>query len=176
MEMMIKELKNPITEKYLAFKNLVFDNNFSWYTNTSTLKEYGTIFYGHSLLERPCMDGFSVSRIRSDYFDDVLEILVEIAKYNNLHIHYFLRMHVNATHNYGGGFACDPHYDHIFPHKNLLIYLNQASGPTVVIDSENRTEEYFHPKEDAIITFEGKHYQYQPNVGERRIVLVATYV
>ena len=116
------------------------------------------------------------SEIVSNYFDQAYRILLEILKYNDLHINYFLRINANITHNYGSGIACSPHYDHDFPHKNLLIYLNQASGPTVVINNENKTEEYFHPKEDAIITFEGKHYHYQPNVGERRIVLVATYL
>jgi hypothetical protein len=173
--MLIQELKNPITENYITLKNSILSESFPWYSKITTRESQGTTFYSHMFLKRPSEKN-PFSEIVSNYFDQAYRILLEILKYNNLHINYFLRINANITHNYGSGIACSPHYDHDFPHKNLLIYLNQASGPTVVINPENKTEEYFHPKEDAIITFEGKHYHYQPDVGERRIVLVATYL
>jgi hypothetical protein len=174
---MIKELKNPVTEKYINFKNLIFSGEFPWYIKTTTsFGPNGKNYYSHSFLQRPSESGFSISKITSNFFDDALETLSEIAIYNNLYVNYFLRINANTNYNQGGSFACDPHYDHAFPHKNLLIYLSQSSGATVVIDPQSKIEEYFHPREDAIITFEGEHYHYQPNIGEKRVVLVATYV
>jgi hypothetical protein len=173
--MIIRELKNPLTEEYSNLKNIIFEGNFPWYMDTTTGDNLGKYFFGHKILNRPSKE-FPASSITSDHFGISIQVLNQIAQFNNLNVNLFLRIHVNLNVSHGGGLACSPHHDHDFPHKNLLIYLNQASGPTVVINSENNSEEYFHPKEDVIITFEGKHYHYQPNVGEKRIVLVATYI
>ena len=54
--------------------------------------------------------------------------------------------------------------------ENLLIYLTNAGGKTVVGD------EYHDPREDDVITFGGdEHYHYTPEK-ERRIVIVATFI
>ena len=69
-----------------------------------------------------------------------------------------------------------PHIDHSFPHKNLIIYLNDpAGGDTVLVDKDYKEIDRHHPKEDDIISFEGIHYQKMPKEG-RRIVLVVTYI
>ena len=173
--MTIKELKNPLTQEYLSLKKIIISFEIPWQYAISTSGDQGKFYFSHRILTRPT-EQLLAPNITSNYFDLAIEVLSQIIKYNNLKVNSFMRINVNLTINHGGGPACDPHYDHTFPHKNLLIYLNQASGPTVSINSYDSTEEYFHPKEDAIITFEGEHYQYQPNIGEKRIVLVATYI
>ena len=67
-------------------------------------------------------------------------------------------------------------YHHSFPHKNLIIYLNDpAGGDTVLVDKDYKEIDRHHPKEDDIISFEGIHYQKMPKE-DRRIVLVVTYI
>jgi len=173
--MILKELKNPITEKYLELKKCILSRNFPWFYDVTTPLEEGIPFFSHTVLARPT-EQLLAPKINSNYFDLAIEVLSQIIKYNNLEVNSFMRINANLVISHGGGVACDKHCDHMFPHKNLLIYLNQASGPTVSINSYDNIEEYFHPKEDAIITFEGEHYYYQPNIGEKRIVLVATYI
>ena len=173
--MIIKVLRNPLPQQYYSLKNDILSSNFPWFANTTTFGEHAKSYFAHSVLRSP-KSLSPVSRINSEYFETAIQILNDIQICNDLTINCFLRIAVNCNFNFGGGFACDPHLDHKFPHKNLLIYLNQSSGATVVINEENNSEEYFHPKEDSIILFEGKHYHYQPNVGEKRIVLVATYI
>ena len=56
-----------------------------------------------------------------------------------------------------------------FPHKNMLIYLNDSDGDTVCGNDR------YSPKEDAIIEFEGEHYHYLPSK-DKRVVLVVTYI
>jgi hypothetical protein len=176
MGMLIKELKNPLTEEYLSLKQTIFSNEFPWYAGNTTdgLGAFATFFYSHTILLRPTIS-WPVSRPISDHVVVTTKILKEILNYNDIEINYFIRININDTFNSGGGLACDPHVDHDFPHKNLLIYLNNSSGPTVVIDPRTNQEEYFHPQEDVIITFEGKHCHYQPDIGKRRTVLIATY-
>ena len=62
-----------------------------------------------------------------------------------------------------------PHMDHEFPHKNMLIYLTDAGGSTIVEGEE------FAPEEDDVIIFEGMHWHKLPKK-ERRVVLVMTYI
>jgi hypothetical protein len=173
--MIIKELKNPLTQQYYSFKNIISGTDFPWFYSTTTRYELATPYFAHPFVQSPEKNS-PIPKINYQYFDIVIQILKDIQICNDLNINCFLRICANYTFNWGGGFACDPHHDHKFPHKNLLIYLNQSSGPTVVINPENNSEEYFHPKEDSIILFEGMHYHYQPNVGEKRMVLVATYI
>jgi hypothetical protein len=173
--MAIKKLKNPLTEEYFALKQNIFSSEFPWYIHPNTAGEYKKDIFMHGVVKRPKRE-FNVPLITSRHFDLINRVLIQIFEHNNLDVNVVLRIVINLSINYGGGPACDPHYDHRFPHKNLLIYLNDSSGATVVIDSETNKEEYFHPQEDAIVTFEGEHYHYQPNVGEKRVVLVATYI
>ena len=64
-----------------------------------------------------------------------------------------------------------PHIDHRegFEHKNMIIYLSDAVGDTIVGEHSPS------PQEDDIIIFGGeKHFHYFPSE-TRRVVLVMTY-
>lgn len=174
--MLIRELKNPFTDDYTNIKEYIIGYNFPWYHEIST-RTNGVSFLSHVILERPS-ENFPVSVRRTDdvFFSNVVKLLKDIFELNSIPLNAFLRINLNYTFYYGGGAGCSPHYDHDFAHKNFLIYLTDAHGPTVVINKENNQEEHFHPKEDSIILFDGEHYHYQPDPGERRIVLVATYI
>jgi len=60
-----------------------------------------------------------------------------------------------------------PHIDHRFPHKNIIVYLTNSGGNTII------EEVPYEPKEDDVLIFEGEHYIEKPKAS-RRIVLVST--
>ena len=61
------------------------------------------------------------------------------------------------------------HVDHDFPHKNLLIYLTDAGGKTIV------GNESHDPKEDDIIMFPGLMHCIETSHTKDRVVLVVTF-
>lgn len=178
---MIEELKNPLTQNYLLLKKEVLGKTFAWYwTEYSTYNKkcdgYTDVpFYSHCVLERPTesMKDNLYPRVTSEkYIDIVNEVIKEIAIFNSFEINSLFRVNFNCTY-YIDGNPTIPHVDHNFPHKNLLIYLNDAAGETIVYGDEKT--HHFQPKEDAIISFEGLHSGGQPLRNQRRIIMIATY-
>jgi len=84
------------------------------------------------------------------------------------------RINANAVHPVESNILTVPHNDHEFPHKNMLIYLTNTGGDTIVFD-EGGKKHHFTPVEDDIVVFEGLHCMVPPKSG-RRVVLVATYL
>lgn len=175
---MIKQLKNPMSELYVGFKEFVSSPEFPWfyqpnsnYEGVSSKSNHGSIpYYVHSFLQKPEISG-KYPTSNSNHIDPVSSLLKEIIKFNDVEFNSFLRIDVNCVHpQVNKNIQCTiPHYDHSFPHKNLLVYLTDAGGKTVVED------ETFDPKEDDIIVFEGIHYYHIP-LEKRRIVLVSTFI
>ena len=82
----------------------------------------------------------------------------------------------------------DPHIDSFEDHYVILIYLNNASGDTIIYkeisdklksgvlpyDTKLEIEEYINPEKGKIVCFDGKHYHanYFPDVGELRLLCV----
>jgi hypothetical protein len=176
---MIKNLKNPKTSLYLEFKKYIFSSEFCWYYNSYSThdgenpepKKYINIpFYSHNFLQRPEYNG-KYPLPNSDKLEMISSVFKEIITHNDINFTTFLRINANCTHpQLNTDIQCTvPHYDHTFPHKNMLIYFSDAGGKTVVDDK------IFEPKEDDVIIFEGKHYYYAP-LEKRRIICVATFI
>jgi len=97
--------------------------------------------------------------------------------FNKLNIKYseIFRMCINLTYNNGS--KGPVHQDHDFPHRQLLIYLNNADpkSKTVILNKSNKIVKEITPKKFRGICFENTpHYQYYPKKGER-IVLITTF-
>ena len=181
---MITELKNPITENYKNMKNLILGNNFPWYFCDKTV--YGTdeddmsMFY-HCLLGRPVheIDGEKVPalpRSASNYFEEFYYILKDILDFNNINFEVIYRMNINLT-LYSKLEKSIAHVDGNFPHKVVIVYLNNFTKGRTVILGENEQKFYSSPKENKVIMFDGKwsHYQECPDIDEKRIVMVANF-
>ena len=75
-----------------------------------------------------------------------------------------------------------PHVDHKFPHTNMLIYLTDAGGKTIVEDISKREESTFSlslahdPKEDDVVTFGGQYHCHELPKEKPRLVIVTTYI
>lgn len=176
---MITKLNNLKTKEYYELKQAVDSKMFPWFyqvnSTTDCVEGYDNIpFYGHSFLTRPEPEVkryFPVSN--SDQFDFVSNLIVQILDFNNIKLNCFFRINANATHPSNLNKLTVPHYDHPWQHNNLLIYLNDAGGETVVFGENGEKEEY-HPKEDDVIMFSGLHC-HRPPKENRRLVLVATF-
>jgi len=177
----ICELKNPNMDDYIEFKRYVLSNDFVWYysdgvDNESTpkydKKKYTNIpFYSYSYLWRPMPQSKYPTEPSNYNALKVSRLIENVLNYNNITINCFLRIAVNAVHPqpYSKIVSSVPHFDHEFPHKNIIIYLTGAGGKTFVGDVN------FDPKEDNVFLFEGEHYMQTPQE-KRRVVLVSTFI
>ena len=162
---MIKVLKNPKTNHYREFKSTVLSKEFPWRYNVSTNMD----FYSHVFLQRPELNGYTEPH--SKWTNQNCIVMGEIVDYNGLYKdipYFFLRANANATHPDCGRQYSDPHVDHPnTPHSNLIVYLTDADGDTIV---EN---DRYSPKEDDVVLFTGQHYMQRPSKG-RRVILIST--
>ena len=168
---MIQKLDNPLTSDYIDLKNFILSIDFPWFrlpNTTLNIKDDGISFFTHTFLERP-ESNIGYSRANSPYIDGCLKVLHQIVSYNDVEFNYFIRASVNLVSPCSIVKRTVEHCDHQFPHKNILIYLSETDGDTVV-DGEN-----FSPQEDCGIIFTGKHYHYTPT-DKDRIVLVGTFI
>ena len=177
---MITKLNNPKTELYYQLKNLILSTNFPWYywpISTDEHENYINIsYYGHIFLCRPepSVDLLFPKVTSSENIFIINNFLASVARENNFKINCLYRINANACHPIDTEKLTVPHYDHEFPHKNLLIYLNDAGGETVVFN-DDKTFTTHHPQEDDIIIFDGLHC-FKPPKKKRRLVLVATFI
>lgn len=179
---MIKKLSNPRTQNYFALKQMVNDETFPWFYYPSSVKQKEKYpghtnhpSYIHTFLERPWNNMTKLyPEVRSGSMEYIGEVFAEIARENNFVINCLLRACVNCIEPIDNPQLSIPHVDHDFPHNNLIIYLSDAGGETVVYN-DNIVEEH-HPKEDDIILFRSSLHCYRPSSKKRRLVLVATYI
>lgn len=169
---MIQKISIKKTENYINFKKISL-GNLSWVYQSST--SYGVEDYPvfvHSIVSTP-----GILNLFPTYCSDLHSIcnlvLSEIFYENGIDVKCVFRVGLNmclplisdVQHSH-------PHYDHNFDHKNLLVYLTDSDGDTVVCE---KNEVRNSPKEDTGIVFKGKHYNYLPTYN-RRVVLVCTFM
>ena len=178
----MRKLQNPKLPNYTNLKEFILGDNFPWFYNKhfvykenkdhyieSDEKFSDISFYTHSFLNRPKHTGEKYPTANSPHVGAVSEVLNSIFAVNDIEVNCIYRMNANLLHPSKTEEKTLVHVDHSFPHKNLLIYLTDAGGKTVC------GEDVHDPKEDDIIIFEGKHYNFLPE-NNRRIVIVATYI
>jgi len=173
---MIQVLENPKTSNYQNFKFNIQSYMFPFfYESKSTRREldipgHANIpYYVHEIIQRPEKTNLSIPMSVSPSTSDASEVVRQILEHNNIQFKTFLRMAINAVHPAPEVLKTVPHTDHVYDHKNFLLYFTSAGGKTVV------EGESYDPVEDSAIIFSGKHYHETPK-SERRVVLVATYV
>ena len=174
-ELPYKKLKNPCTTNYTHLKDYILGPTPGW------------CFYKHAVLQEP-EEGYEQppmmtlhflsrpepwghSLIASDYFCQAHEFVLELLAVNGVVCNRVLRLAANIMFPTATGKPASPHIDHEeMRHNNLIVYLNDSSGDTVV-DGHPCS-----PKEDEVIMFPGlKHYVVPPSTNDYRVVLVATF-
>jgi hypothetical protein len=184
---MFQELFNPKTNDYLKLKQFINSSQFPWFWNDRSVKPQGprtleVPYLSHCVLaspgQHPDIYGdkyFSYPKENSPHIGLFHFVLVEILNVNNIDLNCFFRINVNLTFPIAETKNIYPHVDHIFPHKNLLIYLNEADGDTILCDENDKELHKSSPKEDKIVIFEGKHYHFLPTNNTRKVI-VCTYM
>lgn len=176
---MIQQLVNPKTDEYLYLKKEILSSDFPWYYVDTTVPDENNSefaaspYFSHAVLKSPGNPSnpnlFPI--VSSGYSDICNKVLYQIFEYNKVNINSIIRINFNLTLPLSKK-PTQPHYDHNFPHKNLLIYFNKCDGDTVVCGNESQT---YSPIEDNVIIFEGLHHHYLPSYS-RRIVLISTFI
>jgi|TARA_B100001996_G_scaffold119834_1_gene90695 hypothetical protein len=171
---LIKKLQNPKTCNYIDLKNIIFSLNFPWFIRDAhpwlpddhkdALK-----FFSHNFLERPDCGHQLYPESCSDHTSLVGIVLKEIFNENNIDVSCIYRMNVNLLTPILPVQRTKEHVDHTFPHNNILIYLTDAGGRTI-IDNES-----YDPNEDDIIIFPGCMHCIETSHTKNRVVLVATF-
>jgi len=118
-----------------------------------------------------CCESLNRKGKKNKHYSYFKSLLISILKKHNLKLKKIHRMAVNVTFNNGYVKEVPLHKDHDFPHKQLLLYLNDSTGDTI-IPYYNKT---ITPKENKAIIFDGiEHKHIFPETGIR-IVCVFTF-
>ena len=180
-------LHNPLTDEYYELKDWVTADEITFtrqgYTGLQdeVLMPYNYLeLFGHTLLGRPVIEVGEKYRVeREDHYRSpkrelAATVLQQIGHANGFEPEIY-RMNINLT-------KCTKaarsiiHRDHDFDHWNLIIYLSTFHGGRTYVDNEPCPE----PREDLIVTFEGKdtlHWHEPPEgIDDNRFILVATYM
>jgi len=143
----------------------LFDNeSIPFYlANQSTAIDDGNYHFIHRLLN-------NTNNNKSYLFDPLINILEIFLKKHNIKINKVIRAAINVTFNNGND-NCGEHIDHEFYHKQLLVYLNDSEGDTVILNT-NGCKEIIKPKKYRGICFENnQHYHYYPKTGVRKVMV-----
>ena len=171
-----KFLKNPKTDTYKNFKNLVLSADFSWFRMAHTAFEdhqeghEDFPFLSHKFLTRP-LDYCLYSKVNSQYIDEMERVFREIAFANNIDPQVIYRMNANAVYPTENNLPSPLHVDHDFPHNNMIIYLTDPQGGSTMVEGK----EYM-ASEDDVLIFDGNSHCARPPRKDVRIVLVITFL
>ena len=181
----MQEIYNPKTEEYLAIKKLVSSVDFPWFWNADCMNDNNgnfhvdaIPFFNHTLIRRPMESPEYVvyPKPNSQYADISSLIIKQLFQANNISLNCVYRASFNLTlPQLSKHLHVRPHVDHYIPHKNLLVFLNDVDGDTVLCDDNDNTLSSETPSEDKAIIFEGRHYHYMPTTS-RRLVFVCTFI
>jgi len=159
------EDKNFLTEEQKNYLNILIQErhlNFVFSKDAAKVDDNGHHFIHNVLYEGQ----------KSKFFDDFSIILNTFCSKNNIIINNIHRIAVNFTFNNGNVYKCPVHEDHDFDHKQLLLYLNDATGDTIILNNKNEVFKVSEPEKFKGICFEkAPHYHYFPITGIRQIAV-----
>jgi hypothetical protein len=172
------------SEKYLeeiidAFESTAFPLFFQKTT------EGGPTQYAHSLVTRVPGEQRELGQKEEGKEGNPNSQFWEIAKHifdrfcdeNNIQYTKIFRASINVTHYFPDDYS-GIHFDHYFPHKNFVFFLNDfTNGSTLIFDDEDNIIKELKAERLKGVTFDcSPHAQQSCGIGERRMVLVVTYI
>ena len=164
------EDKNFVSkEQKEALNGILTGGNCPFYlTLEASVPNDGGINFVHHVIHRD-----SPEKVNSILHPLFVSILDNFCKNNNLEYSKIHRCAINITINNGNIPKCPTHTDHIFPHNQLLIYLNNSEGDTVILDKNNIVLKISEPELYKGIAFESTpHYHYFPIKGIRIVAII----
>ena len=106
------------------FKEVLFSIGigFPYYILKSSVSEKEDKSLCHIILKRP-KDRKIDELYNSIYYKETIQILNEFLDSTKIECNLFTRISYNLSYN-NGFEKCGEHQDHVFPHKQIIIYLN----------------------------------------------------
>ena len=161
----IIQLKNPRTEIYNEFKDIIKRIDFNWNYIPRTDEASTPAMLSHAFIKRP--NELRYPTVHCDGANFAHDVVQEILYHNGITLNCIYRMNLNMVFPQADNQRTPVHVDHTFPHDNIIIYFSNE-GKTIVGNEEHD------PKEDDVIMFPGlPHCQELPK-NDMRLVLVAT--
>jgi hypothetical protein len=147
----------------------------------SYLKQYNPQFFSHALL--PVATNGDQSHLTrhanelSPYYEFFIELFHRFMSENNLKYTKIYRAALNFNW-YNELTHTEPHVDHAWPHCNFIMYLNTCDdGQTLIWPDDFSSTNFVPCVEYTAVTFSQQWHGHRfPKPGQRRIVLVVTYI
>jgi hypothetical protein len=179
--MFLKQNKKFLSKDNITFiEKYLFDINFPYYHQPfSVNKETKDLWLSHLVLRRLEETNNLTNVINTTEFiyNQSLDILNNYCKAVNEKPYFFTRIAYNLTFN-NNNEKCDIHKDHDYPHKQIIIYLNDCdkyAKTCILNENEELIKEIIPEKYKGICFGDLPHYHFFPKSGIR-LVLVATYI
>ena len=179
---MIIEDKEFFTEqdKKWLNENIVFCKDFPLHLNHTMLNFDNNNFLIHTIVKRrdnekdltkPC-------KFNSYLGETVVKIVKKFCDKHNIKFNYIIRSCINFCFRTRED-TCAVHVDHTFPHKTMVVYLNDPDDKksyTVMLDNDKKTVlRKIKPEAFKVVCFdEVPHYLHMPKFGYR-MILVTTF-
>jgi len=161
--MIIQDDEFLTNEHWDFINNTLLSDNFPFFYN-----EWSNISYmAHNVVLR---NGI----INSDYHDQFMSMLYAFTDKHETKITKVLRCSLNMTFPLFEG-TSPIHKDHEEQHKQLILYLNNVDGNTVLCDEDKLPVQHIEPKAGRGVLFDNVyHYAQLPRNG-RRLIVVWTF-
>ena len=178
--MFYKKIQSVLSESELeVIDNKILSNNFSWFYQETSIpknKKYHSFSYPflcHNLMLRANSKNREPGIVNSEYFN----LFHTIFKRHCPEHEFLLRMSLNLTFHHDREHG-DIHVDHHFEHNNFIVYLNSfTNGSTFLFDDKHNKVGEIPSERNTGCIFPGSlHAQGFCNMGETRLILIATYV
>ena len=164
--MFFKESKTFLSEKQKNFIDSFSFMPFYWRANAAAEDDGGHHFI-HYIINKD-KGYYNKHNNQNEFF----EILKSFSKEQNIKIKEIFRCALNITFFNGKIDKVPVHTDHIYKHKQLLIYLDDSFGDTVVLDKKNKPLKIIKPERFKGVCFDNlPHYHYFPINGVRKVIV-----
>lgn len=173
--MIIKECINFLSDNSKSnIDSIMADSNFAYYMSSSHQENLEYPYLSHIILKRP--EERNHQNFNSPYANLFLKLLEEFQNKNKIKVNQLLRIAVNLTFNFGKKNSFT-HKDHLFEHKQLIIYLNDCdkNSKTVILNENKKIIKKITPKKFKGVLFDCcHHYMVYPKKGYR-VIAVYTF-
>ena len=161
-----KNFLNDTQKKYIDELLLYENMSFKLATQAAEVGDNGFHFINHILkLEEK-------EKNTLKQHEKLIDIFRFFLQKNKIKINTLFRVAINITFNNGFVYKCPIHTDHNFEHRQVILYLNDAVGDTIICNKNKEPVIISKPEKYKAIVFDKQpHYHYFPNYGLRAIAV-----
>lgn len=167
----MKIYKNVFNKKQKEFLSSIFKNEkYPFYLAENAVRSINdnTFHFIHHAIcrEKPNIDNSGLA--------PALRLLLsQITSKLNIKYTKIYRCAINVTFYNGYSDRCPTHEDHNFDHKQILIYLNDSDGDTVLLNKKGTKElKRINPEAYKILVMDRRdHYHFFPTKGIRKVLI-----